>query len=178
MIKALALILACTACGYAQKKVDDTVNKYTSTDRPRVVLDFPVVGSDTRMKEFVTEFYADAEVYGNKVEHDVTSVDFINNLPVEDGFPPDTIGFCKTFVNPSDDSEVYRAVSILQPAWDAMTWQSQRTLIYHELGHCALNEVHTPAGSGQIMDPYLVPDTISQPSWPDLVNYEFNNSHL
>jgi hypothetical protein len=165
------------ACGPGGGFSDKFLNRSIIAS-PRVVTTVPAVTGDPWMQEFVEEFYADAQAKKHNVENDVVTVSFISVLP-PDIFEtnPSVVGFCSYNQNPNG-SEYSRSISILQSTWKLMTWQTKRVLIYHELGHCALNLDHTPDGSGSIMDPYLLSDTQSQPDWMGLVDAEFASSGI
>ena len=170
----IALAAISSACG----SLSDRVQYQHDTTEPRLEAEIPAVSGDTWMKEFVLEFYADAQAKDHRVENDVVSVSFIEKLP-ESMSKTDkgVIGYC-SINNNSDGSERDRTVSILKSAWVNFTWQTKRVLIYHELGHCALNLDHSPEGSGNIMDPYVLYDSESLPHWMELVDTEFASSNL
>lgn len=62
---------------------------------------------------------------------------------------------------------------VIQSVWDNIDVETRRTLIYHELGHCALHQGHV-TGVLDIMNPYLAPASVTSSRWEDLVNTLFS----
>jgi hypothetical protein len=83
--------------------------------------------------------------------------------------PPDldsrVIGYC------SPGSEV----RFLTPFWEDSSATTRLTLVYHELGHCALGLDHTD-GEADIMNTYLLDERTADSQWDELVTKMFERS--
>lgn len=90
-------------------------------------------------------------------------IGFMQALPSDS--PKNTIGYCLG----------YKEVRILQSFWDRASATERLTLLYHELGHCALNLDHTD-GVPDIMNSYLLDDTTAEKQWDGLVNKMFERA--
>lgn len=63
-------------------------------------------------------------------------------------------------------------ISFKKTYWDRASAADRMTLVYHELGHCALNLDHYDEGQ-DIMNTYLLPGDIADEKWDRLVNTMF-----
>lgn len=63
-------------------------------------------------------------------------------------------------------------ISFLKPYWDRASAADRMTLVYHELGHCALNLDHYDE-KNDIMNTYLLPGDVADSKWDQLVNQMF-----
>jgi len=83
--------------------------------------------------------------------------------------PPDlesgVIGYC----TPGNE------VRFLTPYWDYASATTRLTLVYHELGHCALGLDHTDS-EADIMNTYILSEPTAEKKWDELVNKMFERS--
>jgi hypothetical protein len=166
VLKFLSLALA-MSCGVSEDYVP-----YKMV--PRVSGDFPKVEADLEATMLVRQFYADGQSLQKSVAMDVTRVYFVDSFDEENSR---VIGRCLIY-GFEDGSTSHKEVEILKPFWDKASWTSKRTLVYHELGHCALELDHTAPQSGAIMQPTMIFDDHAADNWFDLVTEEFNSSIL
>ena len=75
-----------------------------------------------------------------------------------EGLADDVAGYCV----PGD------RIVINKKLWNTLSSMEKWFLIYHELGHCALNLDHLAPKDIAIMNPQLLPDDISRPHWEDM----------
>lgn len=61
-------------------------------------------------------------------------------------------------------------IVINKEMWYLLTDSEKKVLMYHELGHCALGLDHTAEKEIAIMNPYLLPDHLSERRWQELVD--------
>jgi hypothetical protein len=117
------------------------------------------------------EFYADAQALGVKVDRRLDSISFIKSY----GPKSDVVGLCEVFGYSNNDI-THKVITIKESAWAAASNHTKRNLLYHELGHCALNLNHLEANAVAIMNPKLLSDELSAPSWFNLVRNMFNSA--
>lgn len=68
-----------------------------------------------------------------------------------------------------------RTVTLLKAKWDISTHETQKALLFHELGHCVFNRAHKSDlyddnCPKSIMNPYVVSDICFQRHAEDLLN--------
>lgn len=80
-------------------------------------------------------------------------------------FDKNVIGYC----------QAPWTVSFRKSFWDAASAADRMVLVYHELGHCALNLDHYDEGQ-DIMNTYLLPGDIAEEKWDKLVNNMFGRA--
>jgi len=75
-------------------------------------------------------------------------------------------------------SSTQRWVEILDKEWIDYDSLKMKTLIMHELGHCVLGDPfpHYDA-EDDIMNSYLLPDSIIQSNWPSLIKNMFTRAN-
>lgn len=66
-------------------------------------------------------------------------------------------------------------VAFKKSYWDTASAADRMTLVYHELGHCALGLDHYDEGQ-DIMNTYLLPGDIADEKWDKLVNNMFGRA--
>ena len=163
-MKVLILALLLVSCG-----VDDQ-------SRKPIANNLPSLPNDEAMQLIVNEFYSNANTLHMKVNYNVHTIYFVDEFAVEDiasaDKPEDIIGLCH-----HRSSGAY--IEIKKPFWDAATSQTRRTLVFHELGHCALGiRKHAPDDSGAIMEAVIIPDWLTTSNWTALVKDLFKSSPL
>lgn len=83
---------------------------------------------------------------------------------------------------PSDETLAYcipgQRVVVRRTTWDKMDEIERKTLVYHEMGHCALNLDHTPDGNADIMASELLHPAIARRHWSKLVALMFTRARL
>lgn len=88
---------------------------------------------------------------------------------IQEDLPPElgenVIGYC----------QAPWTVAFKKAYWDAGSAADRMTLVYHELGHCALNLDHYDEGQ-DIMNTYLLPGDIADEKWDKLVNNMFKRT--
>jgi hypothetical protein len=114
------------------------------------------------VQPFVNEFHVDATAYG------LGTIDE-NGLIVQFGtLWTDTstvIGLCQT----SDGSPL---VTLDQRWFDNADDESRRILVYHELGHCLLGQVHRP---DSIMEPIILSDNLFEKNTDEYLSEFFKH---
>ena len=111
------------------------------------------------VRPYVEEFAADA------MKREVSCYS-VQNISLGKRFKTGVAGYCIprfTVVAASD-------------YWEAASDQERRTLIYHELGHCALDLDHTKDEDIEIMNPYILPDSLAISNWDQLVDNLFRGT--
>lgn len=124
----------------------------------------PPSAPDADVAELVEEFYQDAEGHGI---YAVESITFVDGFFERD---KQILGTCSVSGN-------RRWVQLSRAWWDVMGEPQRRLLIYHELGHCALDLDHaegTVNGWPMIMSPYMSISKDPTPAWSSLVNQLFS----
>lgn len=81
-------------------------------------------------KPFVDEFFQDAQLRG----HDLLLEDFDLTIGFRNSYRDDRLGQC---VNTNRHK-----ITVRKDYWDAASFLERRHIIYHELGHCILNQQH------------------------------------
>ncbi len=133
----------------------------------------PDLPNDADVVSIANEFYADAQARNHALTTDTKDVQMVDSIQ---GAGADVIGVCVTYT--ANNVEVYREIELLDSFWSTASLQSKHTLLFHELGHCALDLQHVPEGYGAIMEPIILNDDFAQSNWPTLVNNEFKASPL
>lgn len=114
------------------------------------------------------EQYAGAERKCQSFMPRLISVKLVDEFSVEK--KPSVVGICRTL------DTGFRKIEIRRSFYKQNTC-SGRTLVYHELGHCALDSGHSAEGSFKIMAPSLIPEYRCRDSWPQLVDDFFNTQY-
>lgn len=109
---------------------------------------------DSEILPFVKEFVKDANAYD-------ASCFGVKDVIVLENVKDEIAGYCIP----------HFVVVMSQSFWDsASTWE-KRTLVYHELGHCALDLDHTD--EEEIMNPYVLNERTASTNWQSLVRKLF-----
>lgn len=90
-------------------------------------------------------------------------IGFMQTLPNDT--PSNAIGYCLS----------YREVRVLKSFWESASSTERLTLLYHELGHCALGLDHVD-GTPDIMNSYLLDERTADKRWDELVNTMFERA--
>lgn len=114
------------------------------------------------------EQYSGAEQKCREFMPRITSVKLVEEFSKKSG--PNVIGLCRTF------ETGFRKIEIKRSFYRPNTC-SGRTLVYHELGHCALDSGHSAEGSFKIMAPTLISESRCRENWSDLVDDFFNTQY-
>jgi len=136
---------------------------------PMVNQSIPSFPDDLDIKLITYEFYANAQALGVATDPSTLSIEFV-----------DTYGKCSNIAGQCewstyDDKQVGgKIITLLKARWLVGTPQFKKTLLFHELGHCALNLDHTLDNSGSIMQPILLNDQSASLLWLDLVKELFS----
>lgn len=69
-------------------------------------------------------------------------------------------------------------VVIRKSTWNEMSEIERKTLIYHEMGHCALNLDHTSPKTADIMTPRMIAPSTATRHWRKLVSILFTRAKL
>lgn len=162
-MKYIFLILSLMGCGRVE-----TVDRFMGpTDEEKVYKPIPDIDNDDDLKTVVTEFYDHARLLGRPIEHTVKSVRIVDEV-----FGEGMVGYCQQYKKYIE--VISGEVKLKREFWDRSSYEQRRLLVYHELGHCALDLEHTPPDSDTIMQPYLLSDKdIYRVGWDKLVAEEF-----
>lgn len=170
----ITLFLLLVGCG---THINDRIETLTSI--PAMTFDMAtpaLLTDDETLRTLVQQFYADAECFNAKTLRDVIGVSIVTssqNINEEAG----VVGV--SIVNKDRyNKEIYRSIELLKSFWDAASLTTKRTLLYHELGHAALNLNHQAVDSKQIMQPTLISKQYAEANWEDLIKFEFESSSL
>lgn len=91
------------------------------------------------LQSYFDSFEAEAEKYNYQIDLSTLDLDaYISNIEIRG-----TLGQCKSY---SDGS---KKVVIDAPYWDSATELEREYLVFHELGHCALNRDHNDGQDGE-----------------------------
>ena len=154
----MVLIVMVLACGR-----EPTCNFILKIDVPKFTRQCTVsqLGKviDPEILELVSDFSKEAMARNVPCAH-TPKMEFVDSHFPEN---PSVLGYCTYFVD----------VVLVREYWNWLTPESRRTLIYHELGHCALLQGHTDPSITSIMNPYILSDGVSVPNWDMLVNNLF-----
>ena len=101
--------------------------------------------------EYVWRFFQYADNYNRKIDSVDLSITFVEDLKVTSS-GQEIVGSCKKFL---DDS---RMISIKKPNWNVLTDSNKEILMFHELGHCLLNQQHR--NQTIFMDGLTIPKSI------------------
>jgi len=157
-------MLFLAACGPNGKIIVDTKTPEIHQARPTIKLE------DDMVNFLVAQFYADAEEKHAITTDKFTSITFIDAY--EEG--SNAVGRCNEWEY-SDGRLYKREMTILKSYWETASDFTKRSLIYHELGHCALGLGHTPENEKQIMNPYVLGDLYAEANWEPLVDFLFSS---
>ena len=117
---------------------------------------------DAKFVPYLARFRSDAK--RNEVGCYRTAVMYFDEVTLE---PTEVEGRVLGFCQPS------LRIVIDTPSWEDMSYTDRRTLIYHELGHCALGLEHTEETEEDIMNPYLLDVEVASRKWKELVTKMF-----
>jgi hypothetical protein len=157
-MRGVLLVILLTACG---GEPDCFFGAKKNAPKPRFPCTVAQVGGviDPEVLPIVSSFSADAAAREIPCLH-TPIVGFIEKPLPEDR---NILGYCTYTID----------VILVREYWNWLTPESRRTLIYHELGHCALLRPHTDPNAIDIMNPYLLSDSVAIPQWDRLVNKLF-----
>lgn len=167
MNRQILLCTLLTGCGQVEKPVSSRPPTV-----PVVNQTVPNVPDETAIQLIVGEFYANAQTLGKKVAHDVKSISFVESFEGR----VNTVGLCTLYS--SNGKIIYGEIHLLRKNWDEGSTQYRKTLLYHELGHCALRLEHSLPNSGAIMEPVVLAEEFAYVNWYGLVVEEFASSPL
>jgi len=136
---------------------------------PTVNKDRPSVDQDEALIEITDQFYADAERYGKSTDRSLDSISFVNGFKNQ---KERTVGLCSTF-NYDNGALARKTITILASYWKDATPLCKQSLMYHELGHCALDLDHTADTAKSIMRPSVFCDDYAETHWKELVKELF-----
>jgi hypothetical protein len=123
---------------------------------------------DSDLQLIVRQFFADAQTLNKETSRLIESIRWVDSFD-----EATTIGTCEVWT--WDDGTVHsKRINLLKSAWNTSSDQTKRTLIYHELGHCALDLDHVERPTVAIMNPVILYDDVAAPIWFNLVRDEFN----
>lgn len=160
MLKALLLSLLLFSCGVDYSCVYRGIRDNTDSKPGPCTVQQISPHINKGLMSYVSSFSHDA-MLRNIPCYPTPSIDF------RSGYPSDNeamIGYCM----------LYSQIKFVREYWDMATAQTRRTLVYHELGHCALRLDHSKEDSFDIMNPYILSDNITREAWPELVNQLFS----
>lgn len=124
-MKLLGILLLLSSC--ANTNVNDLFKIDTESD-PRKTLT-----TDGTFSKYVVYFEVDYAYYLNKdINVHNIPINFSNNI--DDSF----LGVCYYY----GKKQQWREIKINTKHWDGLDEAQRKALIYHELGHCALNREH------------------------------------
>jgi hypothetical protein len=154
----LPLALLSTSCGSALACKTEVIPRRDQGPAPCTV-DNMVYMFNEKLRPQIESFSADALKRGVPCLKTRKAI-------MEDKFPEgvgaNVIGYC----------QAPWTISFLKSYWDKASAADRMTLVYHELGHCALNLDHYDEGQ-DIMNTYLLPGDIAEEKWDKLVNNMF-----
>lgn len=131
------------------------------------------VDDDCTMEQLVYQFHGQLrpmlEAFSNDALKRSVPCYKTRKVVVEKDFPKElegnVIGYC----------QAPWTVSFKKSYWDTASAADRMTLVYHELGHCALGLEHYDEGQ-DIMNTYLLPGDIADQKWDRLVNNMFKRA--
>ena|ERR1700677_1881457 len=94
------------------------------------------IGIAQELRSYEIMYAIDAEIHGIKFKQPVTMGFKTTKMKLRKG---SIVGLC-TYGN------YFREIDINQEYWDQSSWESKRTLIYHEMTHCMCGRQHTWRG--------------------------------
>ena len=154
----LATILLSPACGAALACKTEVIARRQSGPQP-CTIDNLVYKFNEKLRPQLEAFSEDAIKRGVPC---LRTRKAIMEEKFSNGEGDNVIGYC----------QAPWTVSFLKPYWDRASAADRMTLVYHELGHCALNLDHYDEGQ-DIMNTYLLPGDIADEKWDKLVNNMF-----
>jgi hypothetical protein len=107
---------------------------------------------DDAIAPYVEEFSQDATFYNRTCTR-------VRDIILSDNVKAGIAGYCQPRF----------AVVLSRTFWATADEWERRTLVYHELGHCALDLDHTEEEALAIMNPYILPGYLASRHWPQLV---------
>jgi hypothetical protein len=125
---------------------------------------YPTVDQDSTLTALVQQFYEAAHGRNVPVSTRVKSIQVLDKI---DSSNKEAVGTCL-------DDSVDRWIQIDQKYWNKADDNTKRTLVFHELGHCALGCGHAPDDAGHIMNPRVLPSQYVENRWEMLVDGLFN----
>lgn len=156
----LAVTLLSTSCGSALACKTEVIHRRRVDDD--CTLEQLVYQFHGQLRPMLEAFSQDALKRGVpclKTRKAVIEKDF----PTE--FDKNVIGYC----------QAPWTMAFKKSFWDAASAADRMVLVYHELGHCALNLDHYDEGQ-DIMNTYLLPGDIAEEKWDKLVNNMFERA--
>jgi hypothetical protein len=113
--------------------------------------------ADDTLVPYIEEFSDDAVKYGAACFQ-------VKDVIISDTVKEGIAGYCQPRF----------AVVLSASYWKTASSWEKRTLVYHELAHCALDAGHVSEDDFQnIMNPYIIPDWIAERQWKELVRKLF-----
>ena len=159
-MKKLLLAILLMGCG----KDEFAKNEYSQvayTDKPCTISNLFSREYDQFLREQVTKFSIDARK--RKVPcFTMESALLVDGLITDN---KNAVGYC----------DFSYGIFINRDFWMWASVQTRNTIVYHELGHCALGLEHHE-GELDIMNPYIQADTVMYKEWNSLVSKLFNRA--
>ena len=157
----LATTLLSPACGSALACKTEVVPRRSQGPEPCTVTSL-FSRFNEKLRTQIESFSADA------LKRDVPCL-MTRQAIIEKDFPKEissnVIGYC----------QFPWQVSFKKDYWDTASAADRMTLVYHELGHCALGLDHYDDKS-DIMNTYLLPGDVADSRWDELVNSMFERA--
>lgn len=157
----LPLALLSTSCGSAFACKTEVIPRRDQGPAPCTV-DNVVYQFNEKLRVQIESFSADA------LKREVPCL-MTRRAIMEEKFPDkmgeNVIGYCAA----------PWTISFLKSYWDNASAADRMTLVYHELGHCALNLDHYDSKI-DIMNTYLLSGDVADRKWDELVNNMFERA--
>ncbi len=129
-------------------------------------IDVAVGAVDGGLTPYVEEFFSNAHKHGLLTCSRVKSVTFSEDLVQSTTKGLTTVGEC----NPDS------SVRISSSYWEFAAEYSRKTLVHHEMGHCALHLDHAPKDSLNIMAPSVLDPDLAEANWDALLDKLFTRN--
>lgn len=154
----IGLLVIISGCKPSSKYSDESI--YPIPDLVKInqtELESSLMVKDNQIKPFVDEFFTEVDNYSTTPTHKDIYYKF-KDLSNE---PGNVLGQCQMFINAN-------ILYISQNFWSTASEWDKRSLIFHELGHCALGRAHRTLywqGTSSSYDYGIVP------AWTDANRY-------
>ena len=157
------------ACGPGGPLDVNKVHK-VNPETPSVNQATPSLPEDRDLVMLTYEFYADAQALGRPTDRKVESISFVDEFV--DGGERYVIGRCNIWTYP-DGAVAKKTIQLLSSFWQKASPICKASLVYHELGHCALDLDHAGDDDKAIMRPTIFCGEYAEDNWLDLVKALF-----